>query len=161
MSQLSPFNQSSLVTATTGVVNSLLVPLQGRQLLLPNVNVAEVVSYAELSPVQDKPDWFLGTLMWRGMEIPVVSFESLNGEGLPFERERVAVMNGISGTDLSFYALVVQGIPRLAKVKLAELEDLPEGAAKGNMEFMHVRYQGEVATIPDLDNMEALVAGAA
>lgn len=160
MSQLSPFSQSSLVTATTGVVNSLLIPLQGRQLLLPNVNVAEVVSYAEFVPVDNKPDWFLGVLSWRGMEIPGVAFEPLNGEGMPMERERVAVLNGISGGDLGFYAMVVQGIPRLAKVKLAELEDLPEGSGKGPMEFLHVRYQGEVATIPDLDQLESVVAAA-
>ena len=51
----------------------------------------------------------------------------------------------------------MQDEPRTAKVKIAHLEDL-EGAATGEVEFLQVRYAGELAVIPDLDAVEARIA---
>ena len=149
-------NQTTLLGATTGTIACLLAPLAGRQLLLPNVTVAEVVPPTELAPAPaGSAPWHLGFLSWRGMSVPVVSFEGLNEQGLPREHERIAVISGISAQrDLPYYGIVVQNIPRLVKVKIAELEDL-EGAATGPMEFLQVRYAGELAVIPDLDALEA------
>lgn len=153
-------NQTTLLGATTGTIACLLTPVTGKQLLLPNVTVAEVVPAGELQPPPaGAPDWHLGFVIWREQRIPVVAFEALNGEGAPREVERVAIVSGISAQrDLPFYGLVVQGIPSSAKVKIAQLEDL-EGAPTGPMEFLKVRYLGELAVIPDLDALEAKLLG--
>jgi chemosensory pili system protein ChpC len=149
-------NQTTLLGATTGTIACLLAPLAGKQLLLPNVTVAEVVVPSEMTPPPaGSAPWHLGFITWRGMPVPVVAFEGLNGQGPAREPERIAIISGI-GTqrDLPYYGIGVQGIPRLAKVKIAELEDL-EGAPTGPVEFLQVRYAGELAVIPDLDALEA------
>ena len=149
-------NQTTLLGATTGAIACLLAPIAGKQLLLPNVTVAEVVSATDLQPPPaDAQPWHLGFVSWRDMKVPVLTFEGLNEEGSPREVEQVAILAGISG-DLPYYGIVVQGAPRLAKVKIAELEDL-EGAPVGPAEFLKVRYAGELAVIPDLDAIEALL----
>lgn len=149
-------NQTTLLGATTGTIACLLAPVTGRPLLLPNVTVAEVVSATDLQPPPEgAPDWHRGFVMWREMCLPVVAFETLNGEGMPRECERIAILSGISAQrDLPYYGLVVQGMPSSAKVKIAQLEDL-EAAPTGPMEFLKVRYMGELAAIPDLDAIEA------
>jgi len=158
MTQLT-LNQTTLLGATTGTIASLLLPLGGRQLLLPNLSMVEVVE-ADLQPVEGKPDWHMGLLSWRDTLIPVFSFEVMNGQPLPRERRRVAILNGISRqSELPFYGMLVQAPPRPARVKIAELEDL-ENAPTGPIEFLQVRYSGELACIPDLDAVEARLMAA-
>ncbi|MEW8500302.1 MAG: chemotaxis protein CheW, partial [Candidatus Thiodiazotropha taylori] len=62
-------------------VRSVLIPLHERQILLPNATVAEVMGYQQPEYAGDElPEWFLGHLAWRGVMIPVVSYEGLLGE---------------------------------------------------------------------------------
>lgn len=152
-------NQTTLLGATTGTIACLLAPIAGRQLLLPNVTVAEVVPAEELlAAPAGAPEWHQGFIVWRGMNVPVVAFEGLNGEASGREYQRVAILSSIGGnSQLPYYGIGVQGIPRLAKVKIAELEDL-EGAPVGPVEFLQVRYAGELAVIPDLDAIESRLA---
>jgi chemosensory pili system protein ChpC len=149
-------NQTTLLGATTGTIACLLLPVTGRQLLLPNITVAEVVNAAEVAPpAKDAAPWHVGSMVWREMNIPVVAFEGLNGQAVPREYKQVVVISGISAQRaLPYYGIVVQGEPRLAKVKIAQLEDL-ESAPTGPMEFLQVRYAGDLAVIPDLDALEA------
>lgn len=154
-------NQTTLLGATTGAIACLLLPITGKKLLLPNVTVAEVVNDSEIiAAPSGSPEWRLGSINWRGQMVPVVAFEGMNGQGQPRESQQVAILNGISAQrDLPFYGLVIQGMPQLAKVKIAQLEDL-ESAATGELEFLQVRYAGDLAVIPDLDALEACLRAA-
>ncbi|HEX6592813.1 MAG TPA: chemotaxis protein CheW [Moraxellaceae bacterium] len=149
-------NQTTLLGATTGTIACLLLPMTGRQLLLPNVTVAEVVVDNEVvAAPAGSPEWRVGAVSWRGQMVPVIAFEGLNGQAVPRESRQIAILNGISAQrDLPFYGIVIQGTPRLAKVKIAQLEDL-DGASTGPVEFLQVRYAGDLAVIPDLDALEA------
>lgn len=149
-------NQTTLLGATTGTISCLLAPLAGKQLLLPSVTVAEVVAAHDLKAAPSgSPAWKLGAIRFQETDVPVISFEVLNGQALPNKIEHIAIVNSISGQrDLPRYGVVVQGSPRLAKVKIAELEDL-ESAPVGPVEFLQVRYSGELAVIPDLDSVES------
>lgn len=158
MAQLT-LNQTTLLGATTGTIACQLLPIQGRQLLLPSASVVEVIEGAAVEQVANHPSWYVGQLTWRDSRIPVLSFEGLNGQPMPREHGRVVVLNGISrATELPHYAIVVQGEPRQARVKIAQLEDL-EAAPVGPVEFLQVRCAGELACIPDLDALEGVVAG--
>lgn len=125
-------NQTTLLGATTGTIACLLTPITGKQLLLPNITVAEVVDGSDLvAAPEGSPTWRVGTISWRDMLVPVIAFEGLNGQSVPRECERIAIISGISAQrELPYYGIVVQGTPRLAKVKIAQLEDL-EGASTG------------------------------
>ncbi len=137
-------------------VASLLIPLQGRMLLAPNVTVAEIVPVTQVIPVQDAPAWYLGNCSWREQTIPLLSFEVMNGEEKPgvVSRSRFAVINTTGLHDaLPFIAILTQGLPRLARVTEEEITER-EDADKKPFELMHVSWAGEEAVIPDVEAME-------
>lgn len=137
-------------------VASLLIPLQGRQLLAPNVTVAEIVPVSQVIPVQDAPAWYLGNCSWREQTIPLLAFEVMNGEDKPgvTSRSRFAVINTTGQHEaLPFIAIITQGLPRLARVTEEEITER-EDADKKPFELMHVSWAGEEAVIPDVEAME-------
>lgn len=130
---------------------SLLLPVQGSMLILPNEAVAEVISHAQVTPIAGAPAWMQGTIDWRGLALPLVSYERMNG--MPARPEkgalRVAVINGIGGDDrLPFFGLVTSGIPRPIRLQKDELT-LREGK-KGPADVMLVTTREVDAVIPKL-----------
>lgn len=147
---------------TTGQIASLLLPVAGKNLLLPNAAVAEIIEYLAPTPIANMPDWFLGHVQWRGLDLPVVSYEIANDDATEetSPRARLAVINASAELQgkLPFFALVTQGIPRLVKVAEEEIseQDSPAGVA----DLMQVRVSGEEASIPNLPYLETLIAQA-
>jgi chemosensory pili system protein ChpC len=137
-------------------VASLLIPIQGRLLLAPNVTVAEIVPVSQVIPVEDAPAWYLGNCSWREQTIPLLSFEVMNGEDKPgvASRSRFAVLNttGVNES-LPFIAILTQGLPRLARVTEEEITER-EDADNKPFELMHVSWAGEEAVIPNVEAME-------
>ncbi len=139
------------------IVSGLFLRVTDRDLLLPNVSIAEVVDYQIPEPDPARPDWFLGAVFWRGQALPVVSFEAMNGGGQASlgENPRLIVINAIGEhhNETPFYAVVIQNIPRLVKIDNDNIAE-EAGVNKGPAEKMQVMTQGEIATIPDLDYLE-------
>ncbi|OUS30532.1 hypothetical protein A9Q99_06145 [Gammaproteobacteria bacterium 45_16_T64] len=135
-------------------VASLLIPMVGRPMLLPNVSVAEIVPWIEPDKQENSPEWYLGQVSWRETEVPLVSLELMNDTDVDeaYSGQRIAVLNGIGGSKHDFYAISVQGLPRLIRVYGEEVsgeEQLSEPAYD-----MNVLVSGERAMIPDLDYVE-------
>lgn len=135
-------------------IASLLIPMIGRPLLIPNVAVAEIVSWNQPQQQEDGPDWFLGTVDWRGVDLPVVSLELMNDSEIEDAAlgQRLAVINGVGESKFPFYAISVQGLPRLVRVFPAELSG--EEASPDPAYDTLVMVNGERAAIPDLANVE-------
>lgn len=138
-------------------VPSLLVPVSGRPMLVPNVAVAEIVPFSVPMPEAGRPSWFLGNIMWRGVRIPVVNIVRMRGDEEESTSDaHIAVFNGISGKQ-PFYGVVTQGIPRLVRVRPQDLEQA-EGAYTP-IDEAFVAVGGELAVIPNLEQIETLIAG--
>lgn len=132
---------------------TLLLPVAGHQLVLPNVTVAEIIPYRQPQAVAERPAWFLGMLEWRTVQVPVISFELINGQAQPaaVRGQRIAVLNGVQGDErLPFCALVTQGVPRLMRVMADEMTEEKE-ADLGPAEKALLRLSGERAVLPDID----------
>jgi len=137
-------------------VASLLIPLQGHSILLPNVTVAEIVPVTGIQPVDNAPSWYLGNCQWRELTVPVLSLEALNGDAVPAiqERARFAVLNTTGmNADLAFIAILTQGLPRLARVSEDEISER-EDAENRRYDLMHVSWAGEYTLIPDIAAIE-------
>ncbi|MFK7702814.1 chemotaxis protein CheW [Pseudomonas caspiana] len=137
------------VTQLTG----LILPLSDRNLLLPNVAVAELIDYQDCSADSDAPDWYLGPISWRQRTLPLLSFEAAcGGRTLVGGRARIVVLNALGGRDeLKFIALLTQGIPRSCKVdNQLSYVDVPLDA----LELAAVQIGETVAKIPDLVGLE-------
>ncbi|MDZ7686690.1 MAG: chemotaxis protein CheW [Gammaproteobacteria bacterium] len=150
------------MSESTAELPTFLVPLQKSNLLVPNATVAEIIPYEPLQRVQDTPDWFLGYLGWRGVQVPVVSFEMLTVDRGSFSLVSVAsanlvVMKAMGGREvLDFIAIVAQALPKLNRIT----EDMlfETGEARTRTELMKVRFGNEIVSIPDLDYVEWSVA---
>lgn len=139
-------------------IRSLLIPLEGEYLLVPNAAVAEILTYRESRKVPESPDWFIGMLSWRNQAIPVVSFEAIKGGKAPAAnpRSRLAVFNtvGANPAYLRFYAMVTQGFPSLINIDSSSIA--PMGGEETSFEGVasQVLVAGRPAAIPDLDHIE-------
>lgn len=138
-------------SAVTDLV-TLLLPVRGRSLLVPNVSVAEIMRMPELEVQENLPGWLRGLIAWRGLRIPLISFEALNDD--PFAASstdmRIAVLNGLSdGDKLPFYGILTQGSPRMLRLAQNEIVAV-QGASRGPAESMVVNAAGEELVIPDL-----------
>ena len=132
-------------------IASLLIPMVGRPLLVPNVTVAEIVNWRNPEVVTGMPSWVLGCVDWRGVNLPVLSIEAMNDPNLEDVDcgERLVVINGQGESKRPFYGLAVQGIPRLVRVfpdEIGEQETMSDDAVYD----MLVMVSGERAIIPDL-----------
>lgn len=136
-------------------VDGLFIPLHEKQLILPNVTVAEIIPYRAPTPAINSESWLLGTLEWRNIEIPVVCYEALNGQEIPpIEGARFAVLNGTSAKqELPFYAVLIQGIPKLTHIHEEDVVAV-DAMHSGPFDEMAVSLFGEQAMIPDLGKME-------
>ena len=143
-------------TTSAAELATLLVPVHGKQLLLPNVTVAEIIPFTEPLPLTGKPAWLLGEILWRETRVPLVSFELLNQEkqfGQPRKR-RIAVLNGLVDYQrLPFCAIVTEGVPRLMRVIADEVVADTQVQA-GPAELAGVVVSGEKAVIPNVDYLQ-------
>ncbi len=138
---------------------TLLIPVEDKSLILPNVSVAEIFDFSEPKKEEDVPTWYLGRLLWRSTEVPLVSYEAVNEQ--PFvskvDNAKIVIINGVSNVDeLPFWGIVTQGLPRLLRVMGQEIAE-EENASCGPAELMAVYINGELAFIPNLDFIEKLL----
>lgn len=143
------------------IIASLYLPVTGNNLVLPNVSVAEIVDYQAPEVVSDKPEWFLGNINWRGVTLPVISYDKLNEVAPPetADNNRLAVINTI-GTDhskLPFFGIITQGIPSQIKVDKDSIKEIEEDDSKGPADLLKVKVQGDLATIPNLEYIEKMI----
>jgi len=109
-------------------VRCMLMPLTSFNILLPNSAVAEIIGYSTPAKLTSTPDWFAGTVMWRGVYVPVVSLESMceMGASSMGHRSRIAIIyNPEKDDDLPYIGLHIQDIPR---AYLAEVDRMATGS---------------------------------
>ena len=139
-------------------VSSLLITLKNNVLLLPNVAVAEIIGMSKIEKVEDKPDWLIGMINWRELNIPLISYEKLKDEEASEinSSSRIAIINGVQGNKLlPFYGVLCQGIPRLTRVFP---HDLSQDERSNNLtDAMSLRLQNEEVIIPAFERIEQAI----
>ena len=135
-----------------------MLRLQKQGLIVPADTIAEVIDYEPLQRVEDSPDWLLGLLGWRGVQVPVIAFEVLTLARASFSLVSVSsavlvILRGVSDQNaLPYYALVSQVYPEFSEASREMLFAIDE--AVEFTELCRVRFRDEVLSIPDLDTVE-------
>jgi chemosensory pili system protein ChpC len=145
--------------AATVIVASQVLPLAGGRLVLPNTAVAEIAPLGHVEASTDGPAWLLGHIDWRGLTLPLVSYERAQSEAaaVPEGGDWVAVLNALDKSRQDrFYAVLMQGIPRLVQLGHGRLDAAPD-EERLPLVLQPVLVDGESAVIPDLEALEALV----
>ncbi|MGA7541179.1 MAG: chemotaxis protein CheW [Steroidobacteraceae bacterium] len=143
-------------------IYSLLVPLAEGRLIVPRACVAEVVGFQVPSEMTGAPPWYIGTVLWTGKQVPLVSFEGACGQGMPAPsgRTRVVVFHCL-GTRLDGgnFAIVSQGFPQLVRVSSDVVRpDNSRVFAERAPVICQVRMANETPLVPDLDRLEEMIA---
>ncbi|MDQ3618112.1 MAG: chemotaxis protein CheW [Pseudomonadota bacterium] len=145
----------------TGDIRGVLIQIAGARLLLPNATIAEVLSYAPPEPVgDDAPAWLLGRMRWRGWQLPLLAFAQLAGIG---EEQaglgsKVVVLKALGGNAKApYFAIVIQGFPRLVTVSRDALVVEGDEGALPQAILARVQLNEDSALIPDLEAVENLV----
>lgn len=144
-------------------IRGVMLPVTGGRVLVPNTTMAEVITYAQPTPIEGAPPWLLGRIGWRGWGLPVLAFSMMAGSATveSTENARVAILKALSGhVRLPYFGVLTQGFPRLTLISQDMLlvdEDageLPAGVRE--QVFVH----DEPAWIPDLAAVEGRIAEA-
>ena len=138
-------------------IPSLIIPISHRQILLPTVSVAEMLPFVKPQLRHtDLAPWFLGNVTWRGVAVPMISYELINGEQpLAIKAtSQMAILNstGVNAA-LPFLCFPTQGIPRLSRVSsesIKENKDIPLQA----FDQMNVTVNEDAVAIPDVSKLE-------
>lgn len=144
-------------------IRSVIVPLTALDILIPNATIAEVSNYVEPQALPDTPPWLLGTFLWRGWQVPMISFATLLEavEQEELEHARICVTKSLIGNPrMPYFAILAQGFPRLNTVTAAELVEV----AATNQPIAvagRVIVKDREVVVPDLDRLGHLVAHAA
>jgi len=146
------------VDQTASQLTGLLLTLSDRLLLLPNTAIAELVAYRHVQPAENSPNWLLGQIRWRDLNLPLLSFESASTDTVVrTERARVVIINAIGGRPkFRYFALLLQGIPRSVRIEENLLSE--QGETLLPLELDAVSIDGEIARIPDLVALEQKLA---
>jgi chemosensory pili system protein ChpC len=144
-------------------IRSVMVPLTGMELLIPNATVAEVVGFTRPEPVTGAPEWLLGTFLWRGWQVPLISFANLTDDAVTesVNGARLCITKTLINNErMPYIAILAQGFPRLTTVTGDNMTEVPSEtkpiAAAGR-----VIVENTEAIVPDLDRLGHLVAHAA
>ncbi len=148
------------VTETSSVVRAQLLPLSNMQMVLPNTCIAEVISLQTIEPIKKSPDWLLGMTRWRGIQIPVISFEIANGVSADesSKHTRIAVINSLnSKSELPFYGVITQGIPKLVTLEKTDISAIKKPHKTLPIALEQTMINDAAAIIPDQKKIEELL----
>ena len=144
-------------------IRSVLVPVSGADLLMPNAAIAEIVAYNPPEPIEQAPEWLLGNVLWHGWQVPVIAFAALTEQQdhEPTDGAKICITKSLIHHDrMPYVGILAQGFPRLVTVTETALTEVPEGAS-------HIAIAGKAiigdreCLVPELDRISQLVAHAA
>lgn len=141
---------------TLSPFTAMYLPLQIDGLLLPDVTVVEILKVSKITSHIKSPEWFIGSIQWRGDTLPLISFESLNGAATvdPENISQIAIINGTADhSHLPYYAVVISNTPSLHEIVSDELT-ICKGRPRGRAEAMSVTINDLVAGVPNIEWVE-------
>lgn len=143
-------------------VSALFLHLTSDSLLVPMAAIAEVTNDdMEIIPLDEPDDRFYGSVSWRGLQLPLLSFEAVSGgrrQALTAE-SRVVILNAIGpGQARGFYGLVIRGYPQ--RVDIVDTDEAQPISRQSGMPgvLYQVVVMGQSARIPDFEFLETLCA---
>jgi chemosensory pili system protein ChpC len=138
-------------------IHALALPTRAGVLVVPSATIAEVVNVSSLSPIPLSPPWVIGSVGWRSLAVPVVSFEAIMGgtPSAPIAASKAVVFYPLTGrSQWEFFAILSSAEPRPqavdgSAVALAagELPQSPYIAAG-------LKFNGQPMWIPNLDELK-------
>ncbi len=159
----------------TDTVPCLMLSLQDKTLLVPSEAVAEIIPFEEPKSIEESPDWLLGVLSWRGINIPLGYLEKMEsyltwsrGEIKHIEDKHkffIAVINRIYKIDTQdqktnqypFFSIVLKNIPKLFRITKDGIKVVNKAKEGDPRYLMEIKIQNDRAFIPDLNALWKMI----
>jgi chemosensory pili system protein ChpC len=141
-------------------IRGVLINVTGGRLLLPNANVAEIITFSDPEAVANAPDWLLGRIRWRGWRLPLMSFSKFAGWGSEKGTfgTKVAVLKALgNNAKLPYFALLSTGFPRLVTVSTANLQEVHDMKELPIGIYSKVMLNDDDAIVPDMLSVELMI----
>lgn len=138
-------------------IHALALPTRTGVLLVPSATIAEVVNIPTLSPLPLSPPWVIGTVGWRSLAVPVVSFEAIMGgtPALPVATSKAVVFYPLSGrSQWEFFALLSSTEPRPQSVDGSAIALTPSELPDSPYIAAGLKFNDQPMWIPSLDELK-------
>ena len=57
-------------------VKCVILTLRSENVMVPNAAIAEIISARDTLHIDNTPNWYVGKMPWRDVDVPLVSFAS-------------------------------------------------------------------------------------
>jgi chemosensory pili system protein ChpC len=141
-------------------IKSIILTLKNELVVVPNASVAEIISVQDVREVDDSPRWMLGKARWRGVEVPVVSYEAAGGDDAQAVNinTQVAVMYSVSeDSEYPYVGLAMHGVPHVSTFSRDQIRTDEQASSEHPMVAQKVRINGAAAGILDLFAIEEML----
>lgn len=143
-------------------IKCVLLTLRTENVVVPNAALAEVVSLRDVDKVDNAPQWLLGKMHWRGVDIPLVSFEAAaEGAGAAMRANQAAVIHLISADGKAVYPYVglsISGVPHISDFTKEQITiDVQHERKDHPMVAQRIRLNGAAASILDIDSIASML----
>jgi len=151
------------MTNNEQTIKCVILTMRRENVILPSENIAEIISVKDVSATQNESDWYLGKMSWRGMDVPLVSFEAAAGEDVStvnLNTQAVVVhvdSEESSDDDEKFLGLVMSGVPHVTHVSREQIVTDEFATQEHPMVAQRVRINGARVSILDIDAMASMV----
>jgi chemosensory pili system protein ChpC len=149
-------------------IKSIILTLKNELVVVPNAAVAEIISVQDVREVEASPPWMLGKARWRGVELPVVSYEAAGGDNAQAVNinTQVAVMYSASDEidkdrKYPYIGLAMHGVPHVSTFSREQIKTDEHTAVNHPMIAQKVRINGAAAGILDIYAIEEMLQQAA
>ena len=149
----------------TKKIKCVLLTLRTENVVVPNAALAEIVSLRDVDKIDNAPQWLLGKMHWRGVDIPLVSFEAAaEGANVAMSANQAAVIHLISADGKAVYPYVglsISGVPHISEFSKEQITlDAHERKAHP-MVAQRIRINGAAASILNIDSIASMLKKAA
>lgn len=149
--------------ANNDEIHGVLIQAGAEHLLLPNATVAEVLVNEPIEPMDNMPNWLVGTIAWHGWKVPLLSFAAFTGQGdePPMAKKKLVVLKALGAEpSLPYFALLTASFPHLIAVpRDGLLADASEDALPPGVNA-RVLLGEHSAVLPNLEAIEAAILAA-
>lgn len=150
------------------LIKSIILTLKNELVVVPNAAVAEIISVQDVHEVESSPQWMLGKARWRGVELPVVSYEAAGGDNAQAVNinTQVAVMYSVSDEidkdkKYPYIGLAMHGVPHVSTFSRGQIKTDEQALVDHPMVAQKVRINGAAVGILDIYAIEEMLQQAA
>jgi chemosensory pili system protein ChpC len=140
----------------------IILTTRSELVIVPNAAVAEIAPVQDVSNDANKPGWYLGTARWRGVNLPLISFEAAGGDTAHNVRinTQVAVLYTMArdaDKKHPYVGLVISGVPHVSHFTKDQIKPNTETPNRNPIVAQKVRVNGAAANILDFAKIEAML----